>query len=529
MTGFMDKKDIIMLKEQGLSNREVSRRTGRARDTVSKYWNEYRRQLQRLEEPGADTKTIQESLLVKPKYNARNRKRPKYTEELDKRLKEFLKEEARKDRLFGPGHKQKLTNKQIHKKLVEEGFEISVVTINIALAEIRKRQREVFIRQKYDLGDRLEYDFGEVFLDCGEGIKTYHMAVLSSPGGGFRWLYLYTNQKKAVFMDSHVRFFEMMGGCYHEIVYDNMRNVVSKFIGKNEKDLNEDLMKMSVYYGFRINVTNCFKANEKGHVESSVQILRNQIFAEKWSFNSLEDAQTYTYSRLFKINENSQMEAEKKYLKPYRPPLELAVICEAKVNPSSLISVDTVFYSVPEYLVGKRVIVKKYHNEIRVYANNELVSKHKRLFGNGKMRVDIYHYLNTLRKKPGAVRNSVALKSIPRLKAIFDTYYKNQPKKFIERFLENKELPIEDIIALFERETANKGEIDALDVVKPISQIVVSARAFVANYSLLVNNAYRQEYWTPEELRSQSGCAEQDNGTNNASMFSYAIAGGEHR
>jgi len=384
-----------------------------------------------------------------------------------------------------------LTNKQIHEKLVNEGFDISGVTINIALADIRKRHREVFIRQQYDLGDRLEYDFGEVLLDCGEGVKTYHMAVMSSPGGGFRWLYLYTNQKKTVFMDSHVRFLEMMGGCYREIVYDNMRNVVSKFIGKNEKELNEDLLKMSVYYGFRINVTNCFKGNEKGHVESSVKILRNQIFANKWTFNSLDDAQEYAYSQLLKMNENSQMEAEKKKLLPYRPPLELGIISEAKVNPSSLVSVDTVFYSVPEYLVGKKVIVKKYHNEIRVYAMNEMVAKHKRLFGNGRMQIDIYHYLNTLRKKPGAIRNSVALKSIPRLKAIFDTYYSRQPKKFIELFLENKELSIDEIIALFEHETANKGEINALDVVRPISQIVVSARASVANYAILVNGGVK--------------------------------------
>jgi transposase len=491
MIEFMDKKNIIMLKEQGLSNREVSKRTGHDRKTVSKYWEEYRRQLQRLDEPNADVKGIQEGLLAKPQYNTATRRRHKYTEEVDERLKAILKEEERKTRLFGPGHKQKLNNKQIHQKLVDEGFDISGVTINIALAEIRKRQKEVFIRQQYELGDRLEYDFGEVFLDCGEGIKTYHMAVLSSPGGGFRWLYLYTNQTKAVFMDSHVRFFEMMGGCYHEIVYDNMRNVVSKFIGKNEKELNEDLVKMSIYYGFRINVTNCFKANEKGHVEKSVDVLRNQIFADNWRFNSLEDAQEYVYSQLLKLNENSRIVEEKKQLQPYRPPLELAVVTEAKVNPSSLISVDTVFYSVPEYLVGRRVIVKKYHNEIRAYAGGELVAKHKRLFGNGKMQIDIYHYLNTLRKKPGAVKNSVALKSIPRLKAIFDTYYSRQPKKFIELFLENKELPIEEIIMLFERETANKGEINALDVVRPISQVVVSARAFVANYAVLVNGGAR--------------------------------------
>ena len=491
MVKFMDKKDIIMLKEQGLSNREVARRTGRDRDTVSKYWHEYKRGLSELAKPGADVRAIQENLLAEPKYNATGRKRHKYTEELDKRLKAIMKEEERKDRLFGPGHKQKLTNRQIHQKLADEGFKISEVTINIALAEIRKRQREVFIRQQYELGERLEYDFGEVFLDCGEGVKTYHMAVLSSPGGGFRWLYLYTNQKKAVFMDSHVRFFEMMGGSYREIVYDNMRNVVSKFIGKSDKELNEDLVKMSAYYGFRINVTNCFKGNEKGHVESSVKILRNQIFADTWSFNSLEDAQEYAYSRLLKLNENSRIEEEKAHLRPYRPPLELAVVSEAKVNPSSLISVDTVLYSVPEYLVGKHVVVKKYHNEIRVYAGNEMAAKHKRLFGNGRMQIDIYHYLNTLKKKPGAIRNSVALKSIPRLKAVFDTYYSKQPKKFIELFLANKELPIDEIIALFERETKNRGEIDALDVVKPISQIDVSARAFIANYALIVTGGAR--------------------------------------
>ena len=492
MTQFMEKKDIIMFKEQGLSNREVARRTGHDRKTVAKYWNEYRSNLSKLSIPDADVKAVQEELLAAPKYQSGNRKRHKYTPEVDGRLREILKEEARKDRLFGSGHKQKLSNRQIHKKLLDEGFQIGEGTVNMALSAIRKKQREVFIRQEYALGERLEYDFGEVWLDCGEGVKTYHMAVFSSPGGQFRWLYLYTNQKKAVFMDSHVKFFEMMGGAWRKIVYDNMRNVVTKFIGKNERELNEDLVKMSLYYGFRINVTNCFKANEKGHVEKSVDVLRNQIFAQTWTFRSLEDAREYAYSQLLKLNEKSQMEEERKHLRPYRPPLELALIAAAKVNTSSLISVDTVLYSVPEHLVGKQVIVKKYHDEIRVYAQNELVAKHRRAFGNGTMQVDILHYLNTLHKKPGALRNSVALKSIPRLKAIFDTYYQHQPKKFIELFLENKALTIDEMIALFEHKTANKGEIVALDVVRPISQVVVSARALVANYAVLVNGGEGQ-------------------------------------
>ena len=82
MVKFMGKKDIIVLKEQGLSNREVSRRTGHDRGTVSKYRNEYQQALHQLDKPCADVKAIQDTLFAEPKYNATNRKRPKYTEEL---------------------------------------------------------------------------------------------------------------------------------------------------------------------------------------------------------------------------------------------------------------------------------------------------------------------------------------------------------------------------------------------------------------------------------------------------------------
>ena len=137
--------------------------------------------------------------------------------------------------------------------------------------------------------------------------------------------------------------------------------------------------------------------------------------------------------------------------------------------------------------MSKKVIIKKYHDEIRVYAANELVCKHKRAFGNGNMQVDIYHYLNTLLKKPGAVRNSVALKSIPRLKAIFNTHYSKQPKKFIEIFLENKDLPIDEITKLFEEKKKHTAEIQALDVVKPVSDVGLSIRTYMTNYKKLIN------------------------------------------
>jgi transposase len=473
------------MKQSGLSGRAIARETGHDRATIRKIWNEYCEQVVRLNEPCADVRAIQLEMTTEKKYPKRERARTKYTPELDKRLQEILASEGKKDRLLGE-HKQKLNNSQIHGIVVAEGFDISRSTIDIELARLRRRSKEVFIRQKYELGDRLEYDFGEVKLDCGDGVKVYHMAVLSSPGGGFCWAYLYTNEKKAVFLDSQVRFFEMMGGCYREVVYDNMRNVVKKFIGKNEKELNDDLVQLAAYYGFRINVTNCFAGNEKGHVESSVKNLRKQIFSPNYTFGSLDEAREFLHSELKKRNEDSRMEEEKSRLLPYKPPFELACISENTVSNYGFICVDSCFYSVPEYMVGHKVFVKKYHEEILVYAGNQMLCKHKRIFGRGNMQVDIRHYLNTLLRKPGAVRNSVALKSIPRLKAIFDTHYSETPKKFIEMFQENSKLPIDDLIKLFEEKTRQPQPV-ALEILGPATRADVSARAGMAKYSALIN------------------------------------------
>ena len=237
----------------------------------------------------------------------------------------------------------------------------------------------------------------------------------------------------------------MIGGVWKEIVYDNMRNVVSKFIGKNEKELNEDLVKMSLYYGFEINVTNAFSGNEKGYVEGSVKYLRNQIFAENYCFKSEEVAIEYMESRLIKLNEESKIEDEKLHLKVAKPPLELAEVRESTVDKYSFVKIENNSYSVPEYLVGRKVTSKIYYNKILIYSNYEFVCEHKKIDGENKISADIRHYLKTLSKKPGALRNSYVLKSNPSLKNIYYKYYMQNTKEFIQIIQENKEKSDKDI------------------------------------------------------------------------------------
>ena len=238
-----------------------------------------------------------------------------------------------------------------------------------------------------------------------------------------------------------------------------MRNVVTKFIGKNEKELNEDLVKMSLYYGFEINVTNAFSGNEKGYVEGSVKFLRNKIFAENYKFPTEEAAIEYMESQLLKLNENSKIEEEKQYLIKTKPPLELADIKKSVVNKYSFIQIENNFYSVPEYLVGFTVTSKIYYNKILIYSNNEFVCEHKKIDGQKKISANIRHYLKTLISKPGALKNSYVLKSSPKLKSIYNRYYINSPKKFIDIISQNKEKSDDELEKILITKSQNLIEI----------------------------------------------------------------------
>jgi hypothetical protein len=276
----------------------------------------------------------------------------------------------------------------------------------------------------------------------------------------------------------------MIGGTYREIVYDNMRNVVTRFIGKNEKELNSDLIAMSTYYGFSLNVTNCFSGNEKGYVESSVKTVRKEVYAVRYRFDSIEEAGHYLEAELCRMNAGSQIEEEMNHLLPWRPPLDLSRILEQRVDKYSFVRVDNNFYSVPEYLVARWVTVRNYIRDVVVYAGMNEVCRHKKKDGYGEMSVNIFHYLDTLTKKPGALKNSKALRSEADLKAVFDSHYINDARKFIDILRANQDKPMDGIVrvlrAAAEGYTGNRPEAIESNVLRHTqSQLYIISDFFV--------------------------------------------------
>ena len=54
----------------------------------------------------------------------------------------------------------------------------------------------------------------------------------------------------------------------------------------------------SNYYGFKITTCNVAKGNEKGHVENSGKLLRNDLFSLNYKFETEEELYDYYHKEL---------------------------------------------------------------------------------------------------------------------------------------------------------------------------------------------------------------------------------------
>ena len=446
----MDQKAEILMRHfrDGDSQRKISDDLSISRTTVRKYIGEAKAKFSELEQLGRDEEKHREKMLLlieeiasKPKYDTSSRTKVKLTEDIVEEIKNMLLSNE-KSRALGR-HKQLMKNTDIHEKLLEKGYDIGYTTVCNYIRD-NHNTKEAYVRQEYQLGETMEFDWGEVKLTIGGKMLTFQMGLMTTAKGSHHNAHLYHNQKMENFLDLHVKSFNEAAGVHREVVYDNMKQAVKKFVGRNEKEATDDLVKLSMYYGFKYRFCNVAKGNEKGHVERGIEFVRRKVFSAKSEFDTLEEANQYLKLQLRKLNGRKRnwlgnespkdvLEKEKPYLLPLKPSYDSSRRTESRDNKYSVINIDQNKYSVPDYLVGKFVKVKIYPEEIKIYYKESKIAEHKRSFQNHKWIIDINHFIHTLKKKPGALHSSVGRHQLsPELQETYQRYYTNNPRDFIE-------------------------------------------------------------------------------------------------
>ena len=445
MITLTQKQQIIMRHLDGESNRQIASALHISKDTVNKYVNEYDAKRSELlaKDPDADPDEVLQSFVEQPKYDTRNRMPVKVTPEIRTSVAECLRLNAEK-RASGR-RKQEMRKTDIHEYLLQQGYDVSYSTVKRLTKEIETRCEEAFIRQEYSPGEICEFDWGEAKLNIGgNGYSPYQMAVFTPAYSGERFSILFPSQDTVAFQESHAIFFAFCRGSFHTMVYDNMRVAVRKFVGPTEKEPTQALLEMSQYYGFNFRFCNVRRGNEKGHVERSVDVVRHKAFSKPGDdcFESLEAANRHLRSVCLKLACEAAsdgdvpadlFEKERAYLLPPMPKFESSIKTENSVDKYSTVVVAGNHYSVPDTLVGKRVQVRLYTSKLVIYYNDTIVAMHERSFLPHDWKINIYHYLRTLKRKPGALPGSTAmLQSDAVVKRIYDTYYTDDTKEFLE-------------------------------------------------------------------------------------------------
>ena len=434
---------IIDYFRNGKSQREISRDLGIHRKTVKKYIERYQSGVQacRADRPGKPGTDFEG-----PRYDSSLRQKRKLTEEVVGLIQGYLAENAVK--CSQGKSKQQMKQIDIHEALVEAGYEISYRSVSGYIRDYLKRSAEVFIRQQYQPGEAVEFDWGEVKVDLDGKTKNMMLAVFTACYSNHRWAMLFYRQDMISFLQAHVSYFAAVGGVSKEMVYDNMRVAVRRFVLKNaDKQPTEDLLKLSAYYQFNYRFCNRGKGNEKGHVERSVEFVRRKAFARVDSFETLEAANAHLWQICDRLNgrtvrgkEESIAEAfaaETACMRPAPPAYQACNLRKLKVNKYSCIRLDNNYYSVLEGHVGRWVKVKVYVHRLEVFDNkNQLLASHDRRHSRDQWYIQLDHYLKTLAKKPGAlVRSEAWYQADPRLHRLFEAHFTQRPKLFIELLL----------------------------------------------------------------------------------------------
>ena len=463
------KQEIILRSHRdGFSQRQIAKDLGISRKTVSRYIRQYNLLL-------ALDKTASQALSVclseRPTYNSKTRGKIRLTQEVETAI-DLLLEQNQEKQMSGK-YKQKLKKIDILALLRQQGFDIGYTTVcnYIRGKETTFRQQEAFIRQVYEPGSSCEFDWGEVKLTISGHQRKFQLAVFTSGYSNYRHSQLYERQDTLAFMESHVTFFSFTGGVYREMVYDNMRIAVAKFVGKHEKEPTRALLDLRGHYQFNHRFCNTYRGNEKGHVERSVEYVRRKAFGLKDDFVSLEEANNYLLLILEKINEtkqqltgksaNEMFVEEKKHLLEQPEVLEFSDHEQLRVDKYATISYRTNRYSVSDKLVGRFVDVKIYSSKLEVFYDNQFVTTHERVYGKHQWTIAIEHYLDTFKRKPGALPGSLALTSRKQLKKIHDAYFTDAPRDFIELLHYCHQNQIEDVhLATTVERLTNNGKDD---------------------------------------------------------------------
>lgn len=377
----MDQVHVVRHKVlvEGQSVRKTAREMGLSRNTVKRY----------LDRPAP----------VRVEHAARARP---VAEKVAPRIEALLAESPR-----WTGGKQRLTATRLHAMLRAEGHVVGVTLVKEAVAEWKRRRREVFVPLVYPAGDLAEVDFFEVLVELGGKRQKAWMFVMRLMHSGRDFACLYARQDQVSFLDGHVRAFAHFGCVPQRIAYDNLKAAVAKILVGSERELAPLFRALASHYLFEACFCRPRTGHDKGGVESRGKAIRWQHLVPIPRGDDLVSIRAALLERLDATVDVEKFDAERAQSLPLpERPFDARRTHTPSVSTRSLVSVEGALYSVPCEWAGLDVTAHVGADDVVLVGPSGRVQHARIRFG--EKSVDYRHYVRELAKKPQAVRQVAA-------------------------------------------------------------------------------------------------------------------------
>ena len=391
----------------GVSVREIARRTRLSRNTITKYLA---------------------SDVVVPRYS-----RKRMASKLDvfaSELSGWLELNTRR------GRKEHLTVRRMYELLVQRGYDGSYARV-AAFARTWQREREeqttrrgTFVPLSFAPGDAFQFDWSEDHLTIA-GVRTKlqiaHFKLCHSRAFFLRAYLLQTHE---MLFDAHNHAFAVFGGVPRRGIYDNMKTAVDRIGRGKAREVNLRFTAMVSHYLFEPQFCNPASGWEKGRVEKNVQDARHRLWPKAPSFASLDELNDWLKNACIAMwadirhPERARQSVaevwteERSQLMELPRPFDGFVEHIKRVTPTCLIHMERNRYSVPATWANRPVSVRMYADRLVIVAEGRVIAEHERVFERshsvtGATVYDWRHYLSVVQRKPGALRNGAPFASLP--------------------------------------------------------------------------------------------------------------------
>lgn len=276
--------------------------------------------------------------------------------------------------------------------------------------------REIFFPQVHHPGKRGESDFtcmndleitigGEPFPH-----KLYHFVLTYS-----NWEYaeIARSESFAALKQGFQNAVWELGGVAQEHRTDNTSTATHDLKNERGRGFNAAYLRLVEHYGTEPTKNTPGKGHENGDVEKSHDVLKGAVrqrllLRQSREFESRPVYEAFLRDVVSSLNASRtvRLAEDRSALKPLPPRrLEDYEECEAVVGRASTILVLQNHYSVPARLIGHRVKVHVYAEELEVFYMGRRVESFPRLVGTKLARVNYRHVIGWLVRKPGAFEN----------------------------------------------------------------------------------------------------------------------------